>query len=178
MKKSALLVIDVQEGIVQDPYFPMFNTEVLLERINRVIEAYRQVGWLIVFIRHTEGDGSPLQLGLPGWQLDARLKLQPNDVIMNKTTPDSFYHTELLGWLKTHDITDLTVCGLQTDYCIDTTTRSAFSHEFNVTLISDAHSTCDSGDLRASAVIAHHNRVLGGWFAKLKSTDELIESIH
>lgn len=178
MKKSALLVIDVQAGIVNDPYFPMDDPEGLIKRINQVITAYRHADWPILFIRHTEGEGSPLQVGLPVWQLDARLQVRPNDVLINKTTPDSFYQTELLEWLKDHDMTDITICGLQTDYCIDTTTRSAFSHDLNVTLIADAHSTCDSGDLSASAIIAHHNRVLGGWFAKLTTTDELIQSIH
>jgi nicotinamidase-related amidase len=177
MKKAALLVIDVQEGIVNDPDFPMLEPDLLLERINRVIEAVRRVDWPIVFIRHTEGDDSPLQANAPAWQLDARLSVQAKDVIFNKTTPDSFYQTGLLEWLSAQGLTDVIVCGLQTDYCIDTTTRSAFSHDLSVTLIADAHSTCDSGDLNASAIIAHHNRVLGSWFAQLIPTDELIQSI-
>ena len=178
MKKTALLVIDVQEGIVNDPYFPMFESDLLIERINRLIDAFRQVDQPIVFIRHTEGAGSPLQEGLPTWQLDARLHVQPTDVTVNKTTPDSFHRTDLLAWLKAQTITDITVCGLQTDFCIDTTTRSAFSHDLSVTLIADAHSTCDSGEIKATAIIEHHNRVLGSWFALVKTTDDVLATIH
>jgi nicotinamidase-related amidase len=178
MVKCALLVIDVQEGIVNDPYFSMWKKDELIERINRLIDVHHQTHQPVIFIRHTEGDGSPLQEGLPSWQLDARLHVQPTDPILNKTTPDSFYKTELLAWMTTQGITDLTMCGLQTDFCVDTTTRSAFSHGFTVTLINDAHSTCDSGDLKATDIIAHHNRVLGSWFASLKTTDEYLKSQH
>jgi nicotinamidase-related amidase len=177
MKKTALLVIDVQEGIVHDPYFPMWKTEELLERINRLIDAHHYAHRPVILIRHTEGGGSPLQEGLPTWQLDQRLHVSADDVILNKTTPDSFYLTSLSTILKDQSITDLVVCGLQTDYCVDTTTRSAFSHGYPVILISDAHSTCDSGELNAKDVIDHHNRVLGNWFATLKTTDDYLASI-
>ena len=172
MRKTALLVIDVQEGIVHDPYFPMWKTEELIERINRLIDAHHHRHQPVIFIRHTEGEGSPLQEGSPGWQLDHRLHRNPSDVILNKTTPDSFHQTELLARLASDKVTDVTVCGLQTDFCVDTTTRSAFSHGLPVTLIHDAHSTCDSENLTASDIIAHHNRILGSWFASLKTTDE------
>ena len=176
MKNTALLVIDVQEGIVHDPYFPMFETEALIQRVNRLIDAHHHTDRPVLFIRHTEGEGSPLQEGYPGWQLDSRLHVDPSDPILNKTTPDSFYKTDLLAWLTAHGITELTLCGFQTDFCVDTTTRSAFSHGFSVTLIADAHSTCDSGDLHATDIIAHHNRVLGSWFAVLKTTDDYLKS--
>lgn len=177
MKKTALLVIDVQEGIIHDPYFPMWKTEDLIERINRLIDAHHHAHRPVILIRHTEGEGSPLQEGLPTWQLDQRLHVLSDDVILNKTTPDSFYKTSLLTVLKEHHITDLVICGLQSDYCVDTTTRSAFSHGFGVTLILDAHSTCDSGELNAKDVIDHHNRVLGNWFATLKTTDAYLDSL-
>jgi nicotinamidase-related amidase len=176
MKNTALLVIDVQEGIVHDPYFPMWKADELIERINRLIDAHHRTNQPVIFIRHTEGEGSPLQEGSPGWQLDQRLHIQPDDPILNKTTPDSFFKTGLLRWLTTQGITSLTICGLQTDFCVDTTTRSAFSHGFPVTLIVDAHSTCDSGDLKAPDIIAHHNRILGSWFASLKTTEEYLTS--
>lgn len=182
MKKTALLVIDVQEGIIHDPffpmwYFPMWKTDDLIERINRLIDAHHRIHQPVIFIRHNEGEGCPLQEGLPSWQLDHRLHVLPDDVILNKTTPDSFYKTTLLSVLNDYHITDLTVCGLQTDYCVDTTTRSAFSHGYPVILISDAHSTCDSGTLNAKDVIDHHNLVLGSWFATLKTTEEYLESL-
>ena len=178
MSTTALLVIDAQDGIVNDPDFPMFEPDALIERINRLIDAFHQAHLPVVFIRHTEGEGSPLQQGLPGWELEARLHVESDDVHINKTTPDSFLKTDLKAWLSKHAINDVVLCGLQTDYCVDTTTRSAFSHGIQVTLVEDAHSTCDSGTCLAKDIIAHHNRILGSWFASVKSTSDVLNTIH
>ena len=43
MPKTALLVIDVQEAIVHDPDYPMYEPSVLIQRINRLITAF-QIG--------------------------------------------------------------------------------------------------------------------------------------
>jgi nicotinamidase-related amidase len=55
--------------------------------------------------------------------------------------------------------------------CIDTTVRSAVSHDYKVTLIRDAHSTIDSDVLTASQIIAHYNDVLQ-WFANVKMEED------
>jgi len=60
----------------------------------------------------------------------------------------------------------LVICGLQSEYCVDTTTRRAFSLGYDITLVADGHSTC-AGSLTAAQKIAHHNEVLGGWFARV-----------
>ncbi|MFP6645312.1 MAG: isochorismatase family protein [Candidatus Latescibacterota bacterium] len=60
----------------------------------------------------------------------------------------------------------LVICGLPSEYCVDTTTRRAFSLGYDITLVADGHSTC-AGSLTAAQKIAHHNEVLGGWFARV-----------
>jgi nicotinamidase-related amidase len=49
---------------------------------------------------------------------------------------------------------------MQTDYCIDTTCRSAASRGYRVRLAGDAHSTFDHEHLTAEQIVKHHNRVL------------------
>ena len=44
--------------------------------------------------------------------------------------------------------------------CIDTTSRIAISRGYDVTLVSDAHTTTDTEILSAAQIIAHHNYVL------------------
>ena len=51
------------------------------------------------------------------------------------------------------------VTGLQTEFCVDASCRSALNHGYDVTLISDAHTTGDAV-LKASDTIAHHNYTL------------------
>ncbi|MHA2364674.1 MAG: isochorismatase family protein, partial [Candidatus Hodarchaeales archaeon] len=70
-------------------------------------------------------------------------------------------------------IENLIIVGLQTEYCIDTTVRRAFSEEFNVTLVKDTHSTWNSSKLTAQQIIDHHNSILGDWFASLKAESQI-----
>jgi nicotinamidase-related amidase len=44
-----------------------------------------------------------------------------------------------------------------TDFCIDATVKAALSKDYNVTVVSDAHTTDDKPDLPASILIKHYN---------------------
>ncbi|MBV9330399.1 MAG: isochorismatase family protein [Alphaproteobacteria bacterium] len=61
----------------------------------------------------------------------------------------------------------LIVCGMQTEYCVDTTVRAAHALGYKVTLVSDAHSTGNTQALSAGDIIAHHNLTLAGDFAEV-----------
>jgi len=75
--------------------------------------------------------------------------------------------------LDIRGIKKLVITGLQTEYCVDTTCRRAYSLGYDVVLVKDAHSTWDSGDLSAQQIIDHHNNVLGGWFVTLKNEEDV-----
>jgi nicotinamidase-related amidase len=94
-------------------------------------------------------------------------------VVIQKQMPDAFHDTNLWRILKVRRIKKLVIVGLQTEYCIDTTCRRAFSLGFEVTLVRDAHSTWNSPLLSAQQIINHHNHVLGGWFTALKKEQEI-----
>jgi nicotinamidase-related amidase len=75
--------------------------------------------------------------------------------------------------LKSKNVRKLVVAGLQTEYCVDTTCRRAYSLGYEVVLVRDAHRTWDSGNLSASQIIDHYNKVLVGWFATLKDEKDV-----
>ena len=83
---------------------------------------------------------------------------------MQKTASDAFYETELEDALHASSIDRVLVCGLMTEFCVDATCRAALSRNYEVTLVSDAHTTGDSSQddaqLKAAQIIDHHNRVL------------------
>jgi nicotinamidase-related amidase len=62
---------------------------------------------------------------------------------------------------------------MQTEYCVDTTCRRAYSLGYDIVLVEDGHSTWDTEHLAASQVIAHHNATLGGWFATLRVASDI-----
>lgn len=112
----------------------------------------------MILIQREEDDG-PLQFGHEGWALAKGLVTAAEDVGVRKRTPNSFHQTELHQKLQERGVSHVVICGLQTEFCIDTTVRQALPLGYGVTLVSDAHSTTD-GALRAEQVIAHHNRTL------------------
>jgi nicotinamidase-related amidase len=93
--------------------------------------------------------------------------------VIHKSTPDAFHETPLQHELAARRIKHLVVAGLQTEYCIDTTCRRAFSLGYHITLVEDAHSTWDSLPLTAQQIINHHNHVLGGEFTTTKKEREV-----
>ncbi len=157
--KQALLVIDVQEALCQGEN-AAFDAQGLVGRINAVANAARAAHAPVIFIQH-ESEGPLLRHGSAGWQLAQGLHaVDGDDYFVRKTTPDSFLHTNLQALLTTLGVKGLVIAGLQSEYCVDTTTRSALSRGFPVVLVSDAHSTMDSGVLTAAQISAHHTKTL------------------
>ncbi|EDL66623.1 isochorismatase family protein [Bacillus sp. SG-1] len=101
-----------------------------------------------------------MEYGTEGWELHWDLTPRPEDTIIQKTTPDSFLETDLEKELKKKRIKHLHFAGIQSEVCVDTTCRRAFSLGYEVTLISDAHSTWDWHQMNAQQIIDHHNNVL------------------
>jgi nicotinamidase-related amidase len=54
------------------------------------------------------------------------------------------------------------IAGWATDFCVDATVRSAVSHDYHVTIVSDGHTVSDRPHLTARDVIRHHNWVWAG----------------
>lgn len=156
--KTALLVIDVQHGLcVGDE--AAFDIDTVVVRINQLTAQARAAGAPVVFIQHEEEQG-PLRYGSPAWQLHAPLRVEASDLRVRKTATDSFHKTGLHVLLQSLGIDRLVVCGLQSEFCVDSTVRGALAHGYPVTLVSDAHSTVDNGVLSAAAISAHHTATL------------------
>lgn len=152
--KTALLIIDVQEALCFGEE-AAFEAERVIERINTVSRTAREAGMPVVLIQHEEEEGS-LQFESAGWQLARGLATAPGDLRVRKTTPDSFHLTPLQALLKERGVTDVVVCGLQSDFCVDTTARRALGLGYPVVLVEDGHSTVDNGLLTAAQISAHH----------------------
>ncbi|SFC72901.1 Nicotinamidase-related amidase [Bacillus sp. 491mf] len=169
--KQALIVIDVQEGMYTVG-IPVHNGSELLRNLQEVIQRCRAHDIPVIYVQHNGSKGHPLEKGTAGWHIHSKIAPMPNEMIVEKETPDSFYKTNLREVLREKGIEHLFICGLQTEYCVDTTVRRAFSEGYKVTLIQGAHSTFDSEQLRAEDIIHHHNKVLG-WFADIVDVKEI-----
>ena len=152
---QALLVIDVQTALVTGAY----HEDEVISVINQAIEKHRSRNDLIIFIQHCHSSYEPMMKGNPGWQVSEKLKREDQDHFIEKTASDSFYNTALAKLLSDNGVEHVSITGLQTEFCVDTTCRSALSHGFGVTLISDGHTTGDAHQ-PAAKTIEHHNLIL------------------
>jgi nicotinamidase-related amidase len=152
---TAVLVIDVQVGLIDGAHEP----DALLRNIADLIERARKASVPIVYLQHNHSTWAPLMAGAPTWQIHPRVAPKPGDIVIGKRASDGFYETTLQAELERLGVRRLIVTGMQTEYCVDSTCRSALSRDFDVTLATDAHTTGDS-DLPAATVIAHHNAAL------------------
>lgn len=155
---TALLIIDVQQALCHGEY-AVWGSHRVLANINAVSARARAAGVPVFLIQHDE-PGGPLQADSAGWQLADGLATADSDIRLRKQASDSFHQTDLQAQLSARGITKLVICGLQSDFCVDTTTRRAMAHGYPVQLVADGHSTLDNGVLTAQQIAAHHNVTL------------------
>ena len=172
MSDIALLIIDMQVGNFSEAN-PVYKGNELLTKIKRLITKGRSARIPIIHVQNNGGSGDPDEYGTSGWEIHPSIAPIEGEIVVQKQIPDAFHETSLLRELKSKGIKRLIIAGLQTEYCVDTTCRRAFTLGYDVILVSDAHSTWNSPLLTAQQVIGHHNQVLGGWFATLKNEREI-----
>ncbi|MBP6115417.1 MAG: cysteine hydrolase [Neisseriaceae bacterium] len=153
---TALLIIDVQNAFFCTP--PLAHqAETVLGHINQLTERARAQATPVIWVQHHAPD---LPTHSEAWALPDALCVAASDHLVSKNTPDAFLDTSLGGLLNALHVRHLVICGFATEYCVDTTTRSAMARGFHVSLVSDAHTTRDKAHASAITIMAHHNATL------------------
>ena len=155
---AAVLVIDVQQGLCEGEG-AAFDCEGTIARINKVTRKARAASVPVIFVQH-ESESGRLRYGSGAWQLAAGLDVQATDIRIRKTTPDSFLRTDLEGVLRKLAVRELVICGMHSEFCVDTTTRRALAFDIPVVLVSDGHTSPGNTAISAQQVIAHENATL------------------
>ncbi|HMN78915.1 MAG TPA: cysteine hydrolase family protein [Burkholderiaceae bacterium] len=155
---AAVLVIDMQQGLCVGPG-AAHDCAGTIARINAVTRQARAAGIPVFFIQHESGPGY-LEHGSSAWQLAAGLDVEESDLRVRKTTPDAFLRTSLQSMLGERGVRRLIVCGMHTEFCVDTTVRRALALGYPVVLVADAHTSAGNEAISPQQVIAHHNATL------------------
>lgn len=149
--RTAFLLIDCQVGLLEGDW-PVVGAESLIPRWADLLKRARAAGMPVLFVRHGEGPGTPLEHGTPGWQVHPRIGARPDDTYFDKTTCDTFASTPLADELKRCGINHLIIAGLEGPHCVRATTLGALQRDLKVTLVKDAHSTCNSETQTAAQI--------------------------
>ena len=144
--KSALLVIDVQNGVVEGAY----NLESVLENINIAIAKARAAGLPVIWVQHSDEE---LTIDSEAWQIVPGLTPHPGEPLVRKIYRSSFEATDLELILSGLGVGHVYVTGMQTNNCVRHTTHSAQERGYDVTVLADAHTTT-SYDWDGHSVVA------------------------
>src|SRR2546423_1269609 len=188
----ALMVIDVQESFRRRPLWQAVSNPDIVGQVNRLVDAARTRGELVVWVLHTEpGTGTVFDPASGYVQSLDGLSPRPGEPVRRKTSINAFTTTDLHRLLTLCGIRELTICGIRTEQCCETTTRLAFDLGFEVTFVTDATATfpiehrdapagrtvaeilADPLTLSTDDILARTEYVLAGRFATIRGVDDV-----
>jgi nicotinamidase-related amidase len=150
---TALLVIDVQNGVVAEAH----ERDTVVANVGTLVEKARQEQVPVVWVQHSD---EQLERGSEAWRIVPELTPDDAEPLVEKHYGDSFEDTDLETVLSGLGVGRLVVAGAQTDECVRSTLHGAFVRGYDATLVSDAHTTEDLTAFGApppDKVIAHTN---------------------
>jgi nicotinamidase-related amidase len=150
---TALLVVDVQKGVVEGAS----GRDSVVANIGSLVERARRERVPVVWVQHSD---EGLAKGSDDWRIVPELAPDEAEPLVEKSYGDSFEDTILETVLSDLAVGRLVVVGAQTDACIRSTLHGAFARGYDATLVSDAHTTDDQSAWGApppEQVIAHTN---------------------
>ena len=141
--KTALVVIDLQKGIVSIP--TAHPAEGVIERSAALAEAFRRHGLPVVLVNvtggapgRTEAGGSMGERPADWADLVPELDPQPDDLLVTKRTWGAFHETPLDAELRSRGVTQIVLAGISTSAGVESTARAAHEYGYNVVLATDA----------------------------------------
>lgn len=159
IRKTALLVIDAQTGLIEGPEIgPVYEKEQLLYVIKGLLCQAREQDIPVLYVQDV--DVAPKDTA--GFQVHPEIAPLAHEQIIHKKATDSFHRTGLHEELQALGINHLVIVGCKTEFCIDTACRRATTLGYDVTLVREGHSTTDNAMLSAEQIVAHHNTLLHG----------------
>lgn len=173
MSNIVLLVVDVQTALIKEhPY----NELKVIDNIKRLIHAARENQKEVIYVRHNDEKGEELEYGTDGWQIYHEIVPENKERIFDKQFNSAFIKTGLKEYLDSKKVDTIILVGLQTEYCIDATCKSAFEHGYKVIIPEDTNTTFDNEYLPGDRLYSFYNKKI--WnkrFADALSIDEALK---
>jgi nicotinamidase-related amidase len=173
---TALIVVDLQKGVLGMPFDP--SPETVVENSVRLLDAFRGRGLPVVLVNvdagapgRTEQNRGGAAVPRPtGWdELAPELGAQPSDHRVTKKTWGAFHRTDLDEYLRARGVTQVVITGIATSAGVESTARQAHEHGFNVTLAIDAMTD------RSPAVHRHSIEQIFPRLGETGTTAEILE---
>lgn len=181
---SALIVVDVQEGFDDELFMGKRNNPNADQNIEAIINVWEKSRRPIVIVQHNSiSAGSVLNPSKPGNALKPYVKRVKPNLAVTKSVNSAFYGSpDLDQWLKSSDIRQIVIVGIQTNMCCETTARMAGNLGYDVIFVPDAMHTFDATGPDGVVISANEitrstvASLFDGEFAKIAATMDVVES--
>ncbi|MDR7274729.1 isochorismatase family protein [Catenuloplanes atrovinosus] len=189
----ALIVVDVQESFRRGPRWAAVSVPDIAARAGRLVRDARDRGETVVWVLHAEpGTDGPFDPASGHVRPMDGLDPLPGEAVLTKTTRNAFTSTDLQRRLTLAGSRALTVCGIQTEQCCETTTRVAADLGYDVDFVTEATATfpiphrdapagrswdeilADPRTLGTDAIVERTEYALAGRFATIRTLDEIL----
>jgi nicotinamidase-related amidase len=178
LMNTALLLIDIQNDYFPGGKMELDGSTKASSCARKLLLFFRKNNMPIVHIRHisTRPGATFFLPGTEGVEIRASVAPIGDEAVIQKKYPNSFRETSLLENLQRAGVTHVVICGMMTHMCVDATTRAAFDHGFQCTVVSDACATrsltFEDKIIPAQQVQAAFMAALGAVYAKVVTTDD------
>jgi nicotinamidase-related amidase len=180
--KTALVVIDLQKGILSMPTKPYHAHEVI-ENAVKLVNTFRKNGMPVFLVNvittketmlnvvSDESFSRPSSLPSDWAEFIPEIAPTPNDIVITKKQWGAFYGTDLELQLRRRGMDAIVLCGIATDFGVESTARFAYEYGFQQIFAEDA---------MASRSEEQHNAAVNFIFKRMgrvRKTDEILKAI-
>jgi len=172
MKNTILLVVDIQTALVEE--HPA-NEESFIQNVKKLIQKARENQTEVVYVRHNSGQGTELEVGSDGWQIYEAIAPEEGEYIVEKVFNSAFHKTKLHSYLEKKGIDTIVLTGMQVEYCLDATLKSAFDLDYKIFIPQGCNTTFDNMGIRADQLIGLYNEsIWDGRYGKSVTMEETL----
>jgi len=180
---TALVVIDLQRGIVGIPTVPHTAADVVT-RATRLVARFRERKSVVILVHVDPGPTGelfpypitdierPRLTPAAGWsEFVPEMTPQAGDVVVTKHQPSAFYGTDLEVHLRRRGIQTIVLCGVSTNVGVEATARVGFEHGYHLVFASDAMAARDT-ELHANSVSRFFPTI-----GRVRTTEEVLAAL-
>lgn len=167
-----LLVVDMQKGLVDDDLYA-FDT--FMDRIVQLIDAARKHHVEVIYVQHDAGPGSGMSVGDRNFEIAEQVRPEAGEKVFVKRINSCFGNKDFREYMELQEDKRLMIVGLQTNYCIDCTIKSAFERGFEVIIPDGTNSTFDNDYMTGETTYRYYNEDVWEGLADTVTIEEAID---
>ena len=169
-----LLVVDMQEGLVD---YELYAFDTFMDRTVCLIGAARKNRVEVIFVQHDAGPGSGLTAGDEAFEIAEQVRPAPGEKVFVKTINSCFGNEAFREYMEKQEDRRLMIIGLQTNYCIDCTVKSAFERGYDVIIPEGTNSTFDNDYMTGETAVRYYNEDVWEELADVVTFEEALNML-